>query len=117
MSKFPSFKAYHEDSNTIRDVLCIDYLNETVDLSGGLIEILFSDTVLLRGSGVEDINGVEMFDSDRCILYGRFGKQNVIILEDINGNLVAALEDESCCYQLTEWEMEVIGNEYVSQWE
>lgn len=60
----PKFRAWQKSTQSMRDVLVIDYLNGMVDLEGGEIEQYLDDIELMQSTGLKDNNDTEVFERD-----------------------------------------------------
>lgn len=102
------FRAWHKPTKTMHRVLVIDWLNQMVDLDGGLIEQSFDDVVIEQCSGVDDIVGELIYEGDVLKATSRY--------EDIETEIESV---ESCIshlklskqsYDAELYDYEVIGN-------
>lgn len=110
ISATPLFKAYDEKTKEIRDVVCIDYINETVDLDDGHIERPFSEIALMQYTEVDDLNSEKIYAGSIVKVYGRFEIKTGVVRFTRGGFHVVF--DESYMYKVDEFHCEVIGNIY-----
>lgn len=58
----PKFRAWDKETQSLRFVLVVDWLNDLVDLDSGLIERQFDEVELMQSTGLKDLKGVEIFE-------------------------------------------------------
>ena len=62
------YRAWDIQTESMRDVLVIDWVNELIDLSGGIIERRPHEVVLMQFTGLEDKKGMAVCECDVVII-------------------------------------------------
>lgn len=102
-NNIPKFRAFW--NGEMRDVLVIDWLNNLVDLSGGLIEIPLHDLELMQYIGMSD-DGEEMYEQDivdhTYLIYAGYGdvqeESQRVVLESITSLPFIGLGGDVSCH-------------------
>ena len=105
------FRAWDKETQSLRYVLVVDWLNGVVDLDSGLIERQFDEVELMQSTGLVDKAGVQIFEGDIVILcwsdeVGESHWGKVIIKNPFE------YTPEEARYFIHSDEIEVIGNIY-----
>lgn len=109
------YRAYHKTLKIELDVLVIDWLNELVDLEGGLIEQELKDVEILQYTGLKDKHSVKIYEWDALR-----DSESIVIVKLVDGEFRVDYRTMggkwrnygSLLDYLKDYEGEVIGNVY-----
>ena len=104
------FRAWDIQTESMRDVLVIDWVNELIDLSGGIIERRPHEVELMQYTGLVDKHGFEIHEGDIV----RYFRNELAVIVYRNGGVdIRSLSWRDCePLQRRLGEIEVIGNVY-----
>lgn len=112
------YRAYHKTLKIELEVLVIDWINELVDLEGGLIEQEFKDVELLKYTGLKDKNGVEIYEGD-IVLNFEHNQETKGVIVFVRGGFRVALNIKGFKFNLpfnsfeeNESSLQVLGSIY-----
>ena len=111
------FRAWDKLTETMRYVLCIDWVNSLVDLNGGIIERKYNNSdedevILMQYTGLKDNNGKEIYEGD--ILIDEHNEEYCEVIFEC-GNFVCNFETDSIDLSNISDELIVIGNTYENE--
>ena len=77
--KETGFRAWDIQTESMRDVLVLDWVNELIDLSGGIIERRPQEVILMQYTGLKDRSGAEVYFND--IVEDEYGRRYEVVFE------------------------------------
>lgn len=100
----PKFRAWDKETQSLRDVLVIDWLNELVDLEGGRIDRQFDEVELMQFTGLRDKTYEKEIYSDQILLVdGEKGKFKAKVIYECGAFGIVAVKGRIIDYFPDNW--------------
>lgn len=102
------FKAWNRATNTVHDVLVIDWVAEVADLSGGLVEKEFDEIEFMRPTGVSDKYGTPIYEGS----FLKINDDEIGLIDFFEGAFYVDVEGVVLKLSEEYQHGEVVGNKY-----